>query len=70
MSLATEVDLGPCEIVLDGKPARPQRGEEAQHSQFWLTCCGQTAAWIKVPLGNGVGLGPGNNVLHGYPAPA
>ena len=25
--------------------------------------CGQTAGWIKVPLGTEVGLGPGNIVL-------
>jgi len=30
--------------------------------------CGQTAGWIKMPLGTGVGLGPGHVVLHGDPA--
>jgi len=52
MPLGTEVDLGPDNIVLDGSPARPQRGA-AQHPQFWPTCCGQMAPWIKVPLGTG-----------------
>jgi len=28
---------------------------------------GQTAAWIKTPLGTEVGLGPGDNVLDGDP---
>ena len=32
-------------------------------------CCGQTAVWIKMPLGRMVGLDPGNIVLHGDPAP-
>ena len=56
MPLGTEVDLGPGDIVLDGNPARPRWGHN--DPQFWPTCCGQTAAWIKVPLGTGVGLGP------------
>jgi len=30
-------------------------------------CCGQTAGWIKMPLGREVGLGPGRNVLDGDP---
>ena len=45
-------------------PRMPQRG-----GTIWPTCCGQTAAWIKVPLGTGVGLGPGDIVLHEDPAP-
>jgi len=32
-------------------------------------CCGQTAGWIKMPLGTEVGLGPGDIVLDWYPAP-
>ena len=31
--------------------------------------CGQTAAWIKMPLGTKVGLGPDDIVLDGDPAP-
>jgi len=31
--------------------------------------CGQTAAWIKMPLVMEVGLSPGDNVLDGDPAP-
>ena len=30
---------------------------------------GQTVAWIKMPLGTEVGLGPGDIVLDGDPAP-
>jgi len=31
--------------------------------------CGQTAGWIKMPLGMEVVLGPGHIVLDGDPAP-
>jgi len=31
--------------------------------------CGETAQWIKMPLGTEVGLGPGDIVLDGDPAP-
>ena len=34
-----------------------------------LVYCGQTAGWIKVPLGTEVGFGPGDIVLDGEPAP-
>jgi len=30
--------------------------------------CGQKAAWVKVPLGKAVGIGPGDIVLDGDPA--
>ena len=46
----------------------PRKWGGAQHPQFWPIYCGQTAAWIKMPLGTGVGLGPGHIVLHGDPA--
>jgi len=32
-------------------------------------CCGQMAGWIKMPLGMEEGLGPGDFVLDGDPAP-
>ena len=32
-----------------------------------LVYCGQTAGWIKMPLGSEVGLGPDHTVLHGDP---
>ena len=43
----------------------PKRGRSPQHSAY--VCCGQMAAWIKIPLGMEVGLGP--SVLDGNPAP-
>jgi len=32
---------------------------------FGLVYCGQTAGWIKLPLGTEIGLGPGNIVVDG-----
>jgi len=34
-----------------------------------LVYCGQTAGWIRMPLGMEVGLGPGHTLLDGDPAP-
>jgi len=34
-----------------------------------LVYCGQTAGWIKMPIGKEVGLGPGHIVLDRKPAP-
>ena len=34
-----------------------------------LVYCGQTAGWIKMKLGTQVGLGPGDFVFDGDPAP-
>jgi len=45
----------------------PPRGTAP--SQFLAVCCGQTARWIKMPLGAEVGLGPGHIMLDGDPAP-
>ena len=37
--------------------------------QFLIhVCCGQTAGWMKTPLGTEVDLGPGRIVLDGVPA--
>ena len=35
-----------------------------------LVYCGQTAGWIKMPLGTEVNLSPGHTVLDGDPAPS
>jgi len=54
--------------VLDGDPAPPKK--EAQPNQFSAHIyCGQTAGWIKMPLGAEVGLGPGDIALDDDPAP-
>jgi len=44
----------------------PQRGTAP--TQTAHICCGQMAAWIKMPLGMEVGLSPGDFVLDGDPA--
>jgi len=55
--------------VLDGNPAPPtERGTAAPHFSAHV-CCGQTAGCIRIPLGTEVGLGVGNIVLDGDPAP-
>ena len=45
-------------------------GTAAQFSQFSADVyCGQTAGWIKMPLGTEVSLGLGHIALDGDPAP-
>ena len=67
MPLGTEVALGLRNIVSDVDPATPRKVIPTQ----FLThvCFGQTAGWIKMPLGTKVGLGPGYIVLNGDRAP-
>jgi len=50
MSLDTEVGIGPGDIVLDGDPSPPKRGNSSR-PLFGPCLCGQTAGWIKMPLG-------------------
>jgi len=65
MKLGTQVGLGPGHIVLDGDPALPSQNRR-QSPQFSANVyCGQTAAWIKIPLSMEVGLGPVHIVLEG-----
>ena len=60
----TEVGLGPGDIVLDRDPASPPKN--GQNPQFLAhVYCGQTAGWIKMPLGMEVVLGPGHIVPDG-----
>ena len=61
------VGLGQGNIVLDGDPAPPKRGTAP--FQFSPVYCGQTAGWIKIPLGTEVGLGPGDIVRWGPSSP-
>jgi len=46
----------------------PPKGHSPQLSV--QVCCGQTAGWIKMPLGMEVGLGPGHIVLDEDPVPS
>jgi len=66
MALGMEVGLGPGDFVFDGDPATP-RTEGTHTTTLFLAhiCCGQTAGWMKTPLGTGVHLGPGPIVLDG-----
>ena len=69
MKLGMEVGLGPGHIVLDGDPAPPPPKGHSLPQFSAHICCGQMAAWIKMPLGKELGLGPGDFVLDGDPAP-
>ena len=51
-------------------PSSPAAKGAQPPSQFSAhICCGQIAAWIKMLLGMELGLGPGDFVLDGDPAP-
>jgi len=50
-----------------GPSSPPQKGRSPQFAAH--DYCGQTAAWINMPLGTEVGLGPDDIVLDGDPAP-
>jgi len=64
-----EVGLGPGHIVLNGDTAPvPQKGTEPPPQFLAHVYCGETAGWIKTPLGTEVDLGPGHFVLDGFPA--
>jgi len=64
MKLGMQVGLGPGHSVLDGDPAPPP--PKGYSPRFSATiCCGQMAAWIKMPLGMELGLGPGDFVRLG-----
>jgi len=69
MPLRIEVGLSPGDSELDGDPTLPssKRGGAPQVSAH--VYCGQTAAFIKIPLGMEVGLSPDDFVLHREPAP-
>jgi len=70
--IGMEVGLGPFHIVLDGDlplPHPKKMGAQPPAQFSAHVCCGQTAGWIKMPLSTEVGLGPGDSVLNGDPAP-
>jgi len=68
MKLGMQVGLGPGHTELDGDPAPPPpKGHNPQFATH--ICCGQMAAWIKMPLGMEVGFGPGDFMLDGDPTP-
>jgi len=58
--------LGPGDIVLGTQ--LPKKGHSSPQFSAHVYY-GQTAGWIKIPLGTEVGLGPGHVVLYGEPPP-
>jgi len=55
----------PRELCVRWRPSPPpQQGGRAPKFSAHV-CCGQTAGWIKMPLGTKVGLSPGDSVLNG-----
>ena len=50
-----------------GSSSPPQKGHSPQFLAY--VCCGQTARWIKMPLGTEMGLDPGDIVLDGAQLP-
>jgi len=56
-------------IALDGDLAAPPEGAQPPPQFSAHVCCGQTAGWIKMPLGTEVDLGQGDIVLNGDPTP-
>jgi len=68
--LATEVGLGPGDIVLDGDLSPPPLKTAKPHPLFDHVCYGQTAGRIKIPDDMEVGISAGHIVLDGDPAPS
>jgi len=54
--LDREEGLSPGDIVLDGNLAPPKKGEGTASPLMAHVYCGQTAGWIKMPLGTEVVL--------------
>ena len=71
MSLGMEVGLGLRDIVSDVDPVTPRKKGTPTPTQILAhVYCGQTAGWMKTPLGTEVDLGAGHIVLDGVPVPA
>jgi len=68
MPLDVEVGLGPDDFVFDGDPATPRKRAHIPTHFLAHVYCGQTAGWMKTPLGTEVDLGPGHIVLDGISA--
>jgi len=64
MVLGVEVGLSPAQCLMGTQPP-PHKGGGTPRQFSAHVCCGQTAAWIKMPLGTDVD----DIVLDGDPAP-
>jgi len=51
-----------------GPSSPPPKGDRASPISPYVYC-GQTAEWVKMPLGTEIGVGPGDIVLDGDPVP-
>jgi len=74
MPLGTVVGLGLRDIVFDVDPATLRKKgtptpPNFSRQIFGHVYCGQTAGWMKTPLGTEVDLGPGHIVLDGSQLP-
>jgi len=67
MKLGMEIGLGSGRVRYGDPAPSLQKGHRPQFSVH--VRCGQTAGWIKMPLGMEVGLGPGDIVLDVDTAP-
>ena len=68
MPLGMEVGLSPGDFVLDKDSVPlPKTGGAPQFSAH--VYCGQTVAWIKMPLGTEISVGLRDIVLVGDPVP-
>jgi len=57
MPLGIEVGLGRGDFALDGDPAPPEEKDTTPTTRFSAhVYCGQTAGWMKTPLGTEVDL--------------
>jgi len=64
------IGLSPGDFLLEGGAPPPRNGAEPAPLQFSAHFyCGQTAAWIKMPLDTEVGFGSDDIVLDGDAAP-
>jgi len=70
MSLGMEIGLVSGDFVFDGDPNAPQKKGTALAQFLDDVYCGQTAAWIKMPLGTKVNFGPCDVVLDEVAAPS
>jgi len=60
----------PRRLCVTWGPTHPRKKGTAPAQFSAHVYCGQTAGWIKVPLGTEVNLGSGDVVLDGVPAPS
>jgi len=59
----------PRQLCVRWGPSSPQRKGTAPHPILADVSCGETAGWIKIPLGTEINLSPGDVVLDGVAAP-